>query len=55
MWAPPHKSLCGALNSSCFLLVSGLTLYNFLSTMLEGPGELPKEWKPVSIFQKLSY
>lgn len=51
MWWPPHLSIGGFMNSATFMLLSGLTLYNFLSSVFHGPGYLPLKWKPVSIFK----
>ncbi|PSN37480.1 Palmitoyltransferase ZDHHC6 [Blattella germanica] len=47
MWWPPAESIGGLLNSAVFLAFSGLTLYNFMSAIYEGPGYLPPQWKPV--------
>ncbi|XP_046391753.1 palmitoyltransferase ZDHHC6 [Ischnura elegans] len=46
MWWPPSASLGGSLNVGCFLIFSALTIYNFLSSIYEGPGFLPVGWKP---------
>ncbi|XP_026476828.1 palmitoyltransferase ZDHHC6 [Ctenocephalides felis] len=46
MWWPPSSSIGGLLNSICFLSLSGLTLYNFLSASFNGPGFLPLQWTP---------
>lgn len=45
LW-PTHSS-GSYLNSALFVTLSGLTLYNFLSSMYHGPGYLPLGWKPV--------
>jgi hypothetical protein len=55
MWWPPTRSLGGFLNSIFFMTVSGLTLYNFLSSMYHGPGYLPANWKPVCFHFKSKY
>lgn len=47
MWWPAN-SLGGVLNTMCFMSLSGLTLYNFLSAMFHGPGYLQLNWNPVS-------
>lgn len=47
MWWPPHLSIGGFFNSATFMILSGLTLYNFLSSVFHGPGFLPLCWKPV--------
>lgn len=47
MWWPPSRSVGGFINSLIFMSSSGLTLYNFLSSMYHGPGYLPLKWKPV--------
>uniref|UniRef100_A0A0A9Z6P4 Palmitoyltransferase n=2 Tax=Lygus hesperus TaxID=30085 RepID=A0A0A9Z6P4_LYGHE len=46
MLLPPTLSLHGFLNMVVFLMFSGLTLYNFFSAMVEGPGYLPLKWAP---------
>ncbi|XP_071442444.1 palmitoyltransferase ZDHHC6 [Hetaerina americana] len=46
MWWPPSASLAGSINVGCFLIFSALTIYNFLSSIYEGPGFLPIGWKP---------
>lgn len=48
MWWPPYSSIGGFLNRSTFLLFSGLTLYNLVAAIYEGPGYLPLKWVPVS-------
>ncbi|XP_076253049.1 palmitoyltransferase ZDHHC6 [Rhynchophorus ferrugineus] len=45
MWWP-SVTLGGFLNTLCFMSLSGLTLYNFLSAMYHGPGYLELKWKP---------
>ncbi|XP_022910851.1 palmitoyltransferase ZDHHC6-like [Onthophagus taurus] len=42
----PSSSFGGLLNTICFMSLSGLTLYNFLSAIFHGPGFLPLKWKP---------
>ncbi|XP_045488182.1 palmitoyltransferase ZDHHC6 [Pieris rapae] len=46
MWWPPHVSLAAALHSILFITLAALTLYYFLQSLLEGPGFVPKGWKP---------
>lgn len=46
MWWP-STTLGGFLNTLCFMSLSGLTLYNFLSAMYHGPGYLPLNCVPV--------
>ncbi|KAG8228022.1 hypothetical protein J437_LFUL003657 [Ladona fulva] len=46
MWWPPSASLGGSINIGCFLIFSALTIYNFLSSIYEGPGFLPPGWQP---------
>lgn len=46
LWA--SESMCSILNTACFMSLSGLTLYNFLSAIFHGPGYLPLKWMPVS-------
>lgn len=43
---PPNQSLSGFCNSAFFILLSGLTLYNFFYSLQVGPGFLPLNWKP---------
>ncbi|XP_060523842.1 palmitoyltransferase ZDHHC6 isoform X2 [Cylas formicarius] len=45
MWWP-STTLSGFFNTLCFMSLSGLTLYNFLSSMYHGPGYLPLNWMP---------
>ncbi|XP_023020428.2 palmitoyltransferase ZDHHC6 [Leptinotarsa decemlineata] len=45
MWWP-RNTFGGQLNSIIFVSLSGLTLYNFLSSMYHGPGYLPPKWMP---------
>ncbi|CAH1100976.1 unnamed protein product [Psylliodes chrysocephalus] len=45
MWWPKH-TIGGTLNFVVFISFSGLTLYNFLSSIYHGPGYLPLSWKP---------
>lgn len=47
-WWSPLESVSGFANMAIFLTFSGLTFYNFLSAIFEGPGYLPLNWKPVS-------
>ncbi|KAJ8980790.1 hypothetical protein NQ317_004791 [Molorchus minor] len=47
MWWP-RNSFGGFFNTALFISLSGLTLYNFLSSMYHGPGYLPPGWKPVN-------
>lgn len=47
MWWP-NDTLGGKINSAIFVGFSGLTIYNFLSSMYHGPGYLQFKWKPVS-------
>ncbi|XP_034248855.1 palmitoyltransferase ZDHHC6-like [Thrips palmi] len=46
MWWPASQSWGGTINSGVFLCCSLLTIYNFLSAMMEGPGFLPFKWRP---------
>ncbi|XP_065335357.1 palmitoyltransferase ZDHHC6 [Cloeon dipterum] len=46
MWWPPETSAGGALQLGLFLLLSGLTMYNFLNAIYVGPGYLPLGWCP---------
>lgn len=48
-WWSPLESLSGFANMAVFLSFSGLTFYNFLSAIFEGPGYLPLNWKPESV------
>ncbi|EEB13059.1 zinc finger protein DHHC domain containing protein, putative [Pediculus humanus corporis] len=45
-WWPPQHSIGGLLNATTFLFLCVLVISNFLSTVFNGPGFLPKEWKP---------
>lgn len=45
----PFTTWSGFLNVSVFMSLSGLTLFNFLSSLYHGPGYLPLEWMPVII------
>uniref|UniRef100_A0A1B6D8J8 Palmitoyltransferase n=1 Tax=Clastoptera arizonana TaxID=38151 RepID=A0A1B6D8J8_9HEMI len=49
MWWPPSNSYGGLINKSIFLIFSGLTIYNFLSAIFEGPGYLPLNWVPEDV------
>ena len=51
---PPNQSLSGFCNSAFFILLSGLTLYNFFYSLQVGPGFLPLNWKPVSLKKFIS-
>lgn len=46
MILPPTQSFGGFMNLTVFLIFSGLTIYNLLSAMFEGPGYLPSKWCP---------
>lgn len=46
MLLPPTQSFAGFLNMATFLIDSGLSIYNLLSAMFEGPGYLPLKWCP---------
>ncbi|XP_050681158.1 palmitoyltransferase ZDHHC6-like isoform X2 [Leptidea sinapis] len=46
MWWPPQTSIAATLHSITFLSLAALTLYFFLQSLLEGPGYVPKGWKP---------
>ncbi|XP_026675757.1 palmitoyltransferase ZDHHC6-like [Diaphorina citri] len=48
-WWSPLESVSGFVNMAIFLTFSGLTFYNFLSAIFEGPGYLPLNWKPESV------
>ncbi|CAH1176374.1 unnamed protein product [Phaedon cochleariae] len=45
----PKDTFGGKLNVMVFISFSGLTLYNFLSSMYQGPGYVPFEWKPMKL------
>ncbi|KAB0790303.1 hypothetical protein PPYR_15359 [Photinus pyralis] len=47
MWWP-STTWGGFFNTSFFMGMSGLTLYNFMSSMFHGPGYLPLLWRPVN-------
>ncbi|CAH1989992.1 unnamed protein product [Acanthoscelides obtectus] len=42
----PKETLGGKLNYGIFIILSGLTLFNFLSSMYHGAGYLPLNWRP---------
>ncbi|KAK9880178.1 hypothetical protein WA026_010051 [Henosepilachna vigintioctopunctata] len=44
IWA--GNSSTASMNLLCFMSLSGLTLYNFLSAAVHGPGFLPLNWAP---------
>ncbi|KAK5650884.1 hypothetical protein RI129_001913 [Pyrocoelia pectoralis] len=46
MWWPA-TTWGGLFNISFFMCMSGLTLYNFMSSMFHGPGYLPLSWRPL--------
>jgi len=46
MWWPPAASLGGLAFLAAFLALAGLTMYHFLSAMVDGPGYLPLGWTP---------
>uniref|UniRef100_A0A8D8PT01 Palmitoyltransferase n=1 Tax=Cacopsylla melanoneura TaxID=428564 RepID=A0A8D8PT01_9HEMI len=48
-WWSPLESVTGFINMAIFLSFSGLTMYNFLSAIFEGPGYLPLNWRPESV------
>jgi len=57
MWWPPNESIGGMISLTSFLIFSGLTMYNFFTAILFGPGFLPSGWKPVDkeAFDKLQF
>ncbi|XP_063704465.1 palmitoyltransferase ZDHHC6 [Culicoides brevitarsis] len=46
MWWPPQQSLGGFINQTIFLMLSALTVFNFVMASLIGPGQLPLKWRP---------
>lgn len=46
MWWPPQRSLGGFINQTIFLILSALTVFNFVMASLVGPGQLPLKWRP---------
>jgi len=46
MWWPPAGSVGGLAFLSSFLFFAGMTMFHFLSAMVDGPGYLPLGWKP---------
>jgi len=46
IWWPPSHSVQGFFNSAIFICLSGATLYNFLSSLYNGPGHVTLGWKP---------
>ncbi|XP_054263650.1 palmitoyltransferase ZDHHC6 isoform X1 [Macrosteles quadrilineatus] len=49
MWWPPYNSVGGFINKAVFLLFSGLTLYNLITAIFEGPGYVPLKWVPEDV------
>lgn len=45
IWWPPN-TLGAFLNQSVFLILSALTVVNFVMASIVGPGLLPLRWKP---------
>lgn len=46
MWWPPNRSLPAFINQTIFLMLSALTIFNFIMASLSGPRFLPLGWKP---------
>uniref|UniRef100_A0A336M3M7 Palmitoyltransferase n=2 Tax=Culicoides sonorensis TaxID=179676 RepID=A0A336M3M7_CULSO len=46
MWWPPQRSIGGFINQTIFLMLSALTVFNFVMASLIGPGQLPLKWRP---------
>lgn len=46
MWWPPNRSLAAFINQTIFLMLSALTIFNFIMASLCGPRFLPLGWKP---------
>jgi hypothetical protein len=46
MWFPPNSSLLAFLNQAIFIILSGLTAFNFVMAAVLGPSYLPYGWKP---------
>lgn len=46
MWWPPQSTLGAFLNQAIFLMLSALTVVNFVMASIVGPGTLPLQWRP---------
>lgn len=46
MWWPPNGSLGGFINQTVFMLLSSIATCNYVMATLNGPGFLPKGWRP---------
>jgi palmitoyltransferase ZDHHC6 len=46
MWYPPHTSPLAFLNQLVFIILSTMTLLNFVMAAVLGPGYLKFGWKP---------
>lgn len=49
MWWSPHSSLGGKMNQGLFLILSALSMFNYVMATLCGPGFLPLKWHPTVI------
>lgn len=46
MWWPPNQSFGGFINQTVFLVLSAITVFNFVMASLTGPQFLPMGWMP---------
>uniref|UniRef100_A0A7G3AM45 Palmitoyltransferase n=1 Tax=Lutzomyia longipalpis TaxID=7200 RepID=A0A7G3AM45_LUTLO len=46
MWWPPNLTIGGLINQTLFLMLSSLTVFNFVMAAITGPGFVPLGWKP---------
>lgn len=46
MWWPPNRSVGGMINQMIFLVLSALSVFNYVMGTICGPGFLPLKWEP---------
>lgn len=46
MWWPPNRSVGGMINQMIFLILSALSVFNYVMGTICGPGFLPLKWEP---------
>ncbi len=46
MWWPPESSFGGLANIIGFMALSCLTLFHYVTAIFDGPGYVPKGWRP---------
>lgn len=53
MWWPPNRTVGGMLHQMIFLVLSALSVFNYVMGTIIGPGFLPLGWEPkVSPYQQ---